>query len=179
MSVVALWADSDHLLSVLAPIGLAWTRRPSIVIDLDPAGPRYQSPFTLADLVAEGPTAAQLKPTRRGTSVLANGGVGIGDAAEIVGALALTWPNVVLRCDPSSEPPDTAVSILPLLPGPFAAASRSRSIYQDLGLRVRSPEGALVLPPPARSTLHALVRLDEVPVRSRWLKALAKLWGSP
>ena len=179
MSVVALWSDTDHLLSVLAPLGLAVMRRPSLVIDLDPIGPAYGSPFTLAALVADGPTAEQLKPMRKGTSVLTNGGVSVNDAAEVVGALAQAWPNVVLRCDPRSEPPESAISILPLLPRPFASGRRPRSVYQDLGLRVTPPEGALVLPRPSSSTLHALVRLEEVPIRSRWLKGLARLWGAP
>ena len=34
MSVVALWSPHDHLLSVIAPIGLAVTRRSALVIDL-------------------------------------------------------------------------------------------------------------------------------------------------
>lgn len=164
---------------MLAPLGLAVSRPPSLVIDLDPIGPSYDSPFTLADLATDGPTAAQLKPERNGTSILPNGGVAIGDAAEIVRALTRTWPNVVLRCDPRSEPPDSAVAILPLLPGPFASRRGHRSIYQDLGLGVQPPEGAFILPRPTPSTLHALTRLENVPIRSRWLRALAKLWGSP
>ena len=177
VSVVALWSESDHLLSVLSPIGLALSRNPSLVVDLDPSGPSYRCPVTLADLVREGPTKDQLDPAKGGVSVLPNGGVAVQDAAEVVGALVQRWPNVVIRCDPHSQPPRTAISILPLLPDPFLGQRSERIVYQSLGLQVRAPEGAFVLPPPGSATLNALTGLSAVPKRSKWMRALGKLWS--
>lgn len=176
MSVVALWSPSDHLLSVLAPIGLAMSRNPTLVVDLDPTGPRYRSDYTLADLVADGPTKTQLEPTRRGVSVLPNGGVGVEAASEVVGELAQRWPNMVIRCDPRYDPPESAIAILPLLPEPFRCSRHGPTVYQHLGLSVQPPRGALVLPPPGAATLHALTGLSSLPARSKWLRALSKLW---
>jgi hypothetical protein len=177
VSVVALWSESDHLLSVLSPIGLAVGRDPSLVIDLDPLGPRYASPFTLADLVRDGPTRDQLQPVKRGVALLANGGVAVDEAAEVVGELAQRWPNVVLRCDPRSEPPQTAIAIVPLLPAPFTGRPLERTVFQQIGLRVPAPQGAVVLPRPRSATLNALTGLSAVPNRSRWIQALARLWA--
>lgn len=176
MSVVALWSPSDHLLSVLAPIGLAMSRNPTLVVDLDPRGPRYPAPFTLADLVTDGPTKAQLEPTRRGVSVLPNGGVSAESAGEVVGELARRWPNTVIRCDPRDDPPQSAVAILPLLPEPFIVAGGGPTVYQHLGFRVQAPSGAFVLPRPGAATLNALTGLSSLPVRSKWLRSLSKLW---
>jgi hypothetical protein len=177
LSVVALWSGSDHLLSVLAPIGVAVGRRPSLVIDLDPRGPRYASPFTLADLVQDGPTSSQLEPSKTGVSVLANGGVSIDAAGDIVGVLAQRWPNVVIRCDPATEPPESAISIVPLLPDPFIGVPRGRAVYQQLGFRVATPPGAVLLPRPSTSTLRGLTGLSSMPAQSKWLRALGKLWA--
>jgi hypothetical protein len=178
MSVVALWSPSDHLLSVLAPLALAVSRRPSLVIDLDEAGPHYQSPFTLADLVRNGPTETQLRPVPGGPHVLANGGVPMADVHDVVAALIRRWPDVVLRCPPSMRPPDAAVRIVPLLPEPFAGLHRGRRVcFQDLGLGVDAPAGERVLPRPSQATLRSLVGL-RAPLRSRWVRSLQSLWGA-
>ena len=177
MSVIALWSESDHLLSVLAPIGLALNRSPSLVVDLDPFGPRYQTEYSLADLVADGPTRAQLEPPASGITVLPNGGVAVAQASDVVGALANRWPNVVIRCDPRAEPPDSAVAIVPLLPAPFLSPRHGRVVFQSLGFRVPTPAGSLVLPSPDTATVRALTGLARPPVRSKWVRALGKLWA--
>ena len=177
MPVVALWSPSDLLTSVLTPIGLASTRRPSLVIDLDPGGPVYGGDFTLADLVADGPTRSQLEPAQRAVAVLANGGIDISAASEVIGALIERWPNVVLRCDPSMEPPSRSVPIVPLLPEPFAVKVNRPAVYQSLGLPVRPPVGALVLPRPARSGVEAVMGLRSGALPTKWMASLAKLWS--
>ena len=56
-TVIGLHTESDHVLSVVAPVGLAAAAaRPALVIDLDPNGPAYPGTRSLADLVGEGPT---------------------------------------------------------------------------------------------------------------------------
>jgi len=178
MSVVALWSPSDHLLSVLAPLALAASRSPSLVIDLDQDGPSYSAPFTLAELVEAGPTAKQIERAKSGTHVLANGGVDASDASEVIGALVDRWPNVVLRCPPARPAPTEAVSIVPLLPEPLCSPrSTRRTLFQDVGLRTNAPAGGVVLPRPKASTLAALSQL-EVPVRSRWVNRLGSVWGT-
>lgn len=177
MSVVALWSRSDHLLSLLAPIGVALNRRPSVIVDLDPLGPRYDARYTLADLVADGPTKAQLEPSRRGVSFLPNGGVDVASASEVIAAIVERWPNVVIRCDPHIEPPETAIAIVPLLPQPLVRPMGTRTVYQRLGFRVSPPPQTLVLPRPDAATLHAVAGLSEPPMRSKWLRSLGKLWS--
>jgi hypothetical protein len=177
MSVVALWSPSDLLLSVLAPIGLAATRPSALVIDLDPRGPRYESPYTLADLVRDGAMKDQLDPLRGAVAVLPNGGVGIEDASRVVEALAERWPHVVLRCDPASQPPESAVSLLPLLPQQFMSRPTRRVVFQSLGFRAQAPKGALVLPRPGSATVNALMGLRTMPTKSSWLRQLAKIWS--
>jgi hypothetical protein len=177
MAVIALWSPSDLLTSVLTPVALARTRSTSLVIDLDPVGPRYGGEFTLADLVRDGPTRSQLEPQKRPVAVLANGGVGAQDAAEVVGALVDRWPNVVLRCDPSEPAPIRAVPIVPLLPAPFAPSVDRPAVYQSLGLSVRPPEGALVLPRPTSAVVESVLGLRMGLGRSRWLASVSKLWG--
>lgn len=178
MSVVALWSPADLLLGVFAPLAVAASRSPSLVVDLDPRGPSYPATFTLADLVANGPTRQQLEPPASGTHILPNGGVEMGVAEETLSALVDRWPNVVLRCPPYLPAPSEAIGILPLLPEPFAIKPTTRyTLFQDvglLGLKARSPE---VLPPPKARTLAALARL-EVPVRSRWVRSLRPVWGT-
>lgn len=178
MPVVALWSPNDLLLSVLTPIGLAMTRSQTLVIDLDPAGPRYESAYSLADLVADGPTRAQLEPHPRGIAVLPNGGVGVDDAAPVVRELVNRWPNTVLRCNPAVAPPETAISVLPLLPGAFMVRPTTRVVFQQLGLVRDIPKGAFVLPRPGRATLDALMGLRTMPTKSPWLQQLSRIWAT-
>jgi hypothetical protein len=177
MPVVAVWSPSDLLTGVLAPLGLAMTRDRSLVIDLDPRGPNYGGSYSLAQLVERGPTLAELRAPRKGTAVIANGGVTISEASEVVAALINEWPNVVLRCDPAASAPDRAVPIVPLLPGPLAIPVGQHAVYQSVGLRVHPPPSAFVLPRPRQATIDALVGLRTVPTRSRWLSALSKVWA--
>lgn len=176
MSVVALWSPNDLLSSVLTPIGLAMTRPQTLVIDLDPEGPRYGSEYSLADLVEDGPTRQQLEPRPKAVAVLPNGGIGIDDAAQVVGELVKRWPNTVLRCNPATPPPETAISVLPLLPAPFMSRPPTRIVFQQLGFAQEAPKGALVLPRPGRSTIDALMGLRTMPTRSAWLRKLSRVW---
>ena len=178
MSVVALWSPHDHLLSVIAPIGLAVTKRSALVIDLDPLGPLFPGSFTLADLVRDGPTDEQLSPSDRSIAILANGGVSVAEAAKVVAALVERWPNVVLRCSPAQPAPPAAVSLIPLLPAPFGSPPTPRTVYQRTGFRTEAPEESLVLPRPRRSTIEALMGLRRMPKRSAWLNQLGRVWSA-
>jgi hypothetical protein len=178
VSVIALWSPHDHLLSVVAPIGLAVTRSSALVIDLDPGGPPFPGEFTLAELVRDGPTDEQLSPSDGGIGILANGGVSVSDASEIVAALVTRWPNVVLRCSPAQPPPDAAVSLIPLLPAPFGSPPTPRTVYQRTGFHTEVPQHSLVLPRPRRSTIEGLMGLRRMPKRSAWLRQLGRVWSA-
>lgn len=178
MSVVALWSPHDHLLSVIAPIGLAVSRKSALLIDLDPDGPHFPGEFTLADLVNDGPTDVQLSPSDRSIAILANGGVSAAEASSVVEALVARWPNVVLRCSPSHPAPTAAVSLIPLLPAPFGSPPTPRTVYQRTGFRAEAPRESLVLPRPRRSTVEALMGLRRMPRRSVWLRELARVWSA-
>ncbi len=154
------------------------TRSQTLVIDLDPAGPRYESEYSLADLVTNGPTRKQLEPRPKAIAVLPNGGVGVDDAAPVVSELVKRWPNTVLRCNPSAPPPETAISILPLLPAAFMVRPATRIVFQQLGFAQGAPKGALVLPKPRRSTIDALMGLRSMPTKSPWLRQLSRVWSA-
>ncbi|MCB1246093.1 MAG: hypothetical protein KDB69_02365 [Acidimicrobiia bacterium] len=177
MSVVALWSPSDLVLSILAPLAVAASRPPCLVVDLDPNGPRFSAGPTLAELVADGPTADQLAPKRSGVSVLGNGGVRAGDAEDVVAALGRRWPSLVLRCPPTEPAPPAAIALIPLLPGPLALRTDPhRTILQRVGLRVDVPDGIPVVREPRPSTLRALASM-RMPVRSRWVRQLGQIWS--
>src|SRR5688572_21737320 len=54
-TVIGLHTEVDHVLSVVAPVGLAAAAaRPALVIDLDPDGPTFPGPRSLAELVGDG-----------------------------------------------------------------------------------------------------------------------------
>ena len=102
MPALALWTPEDGLLGALAPLGLALAAGTALVVDLDPLGPHYPGTTSLADLVAEGPRQADLKPAHRGVAVLRNGGVAPAAAAEVVAAP--TAEALRPHCRPRRQP---------------------------------------------------------------------------
>ncbi len=174
MSAVALWSPSDYVLSVLAPLAVAASRSSCLVVDLDTQGPIHPSPYTLADLVSDGPTAAQLEPRKGPPHLLPNGGVAPHEAREVVSALVDRWPNVVLRCPPAEPAPSDAIQLIPLLPTP-TRVSRGPVVFQDLGFGVEPPNGTTSVRRPRRSTIESLIN-HRVPLGSRWVRDLAAIW---
>ena len=69
MPALSIWSPEDGVLGAVAPLGLAAAAGTALVVDLDPGGPRYPGPATLADLVADGPRRGDLSPSRRGVSI--------------------------------------------------------------------------------------------------------------
>jgi len=102
-TVIGLHTEVDHVLSVVAPVGLAAAAaRPVLVIDLDPEGPMFPGPRSLAELVNEGPTRLELFPGSAGghgpgVALLRNGGIEWKPAIPMIEALARQWPALVLR----------------------------------------------------------------------------------
>lgn len=176
MSVVALWSPVDLMLGVVGPLGATAAGGTALLVDLDPAGPRYGGPYSLADLVSRGPTRDQLEPTRSGPAVLRNGGVSPDEAEEVVAALVARWPNVVLRCPPSDDMTTRGIALLPLLPEPFTPTVNGSFVYQQTSLSGRKPRNVQVLPIPRPGTVRALLAGVRPRPRDRWIRALGAVW---
>lgn len=176
ISVLALWSPVDVTLGIIGPLGAATAAGTALVIDLDVHGPPFGGAFSLADLVADGPTRAQLEPSKQGPAVLRNGGIDAEQAAEVVSALIERWPNIVLRCPPSTGASSQAIALLPLLPEPFTPKVEGRVVYQDTRLpRPRSPLGP-VLPVPRAGTVRALLAGSRPSPGDRWVRAFRQVW---
>jgi len=174
MAVLAVHTREDGLLSALAPLGLGAATGTALVIDLDPAGPRYPGAGSLAELVSDGPRRSDLSPTRAGLAVLRNGGVDARSAADVVAALVEGWPAVVLRLPKASGDLRPDVEVRPLVPGGLYPHDSGPSIvYQDLGFRI--PAEGPVLPPLKRPAAAALLA-GTVPFRSSWVRAWRAMW---
>lgn len=179
MTALALWTAHDGLLSAVAPLGLAAAAGTALVVDLDPDGPAYPGPGSLADLLDRGPRRADLIPGRRGVAVLRNGGVGMEAAREVVDALVDGWPNVVLRlATVPHAAPVPVVPVWPLLPGALAVQPVGAAVYQRTGFP-GSPAGpGPVLPKPPASVVSALLH-GTVPAAARWIRSWRQVWRLP
>ncbi|MCL1599436.1 MAG: hypothetical protein M3094_09645, partial [Actinomycetia bacterium] len=131
----------------------------------------------LASLVRRGPTEAQLQPKQRGVAVLANGGVSVSEASQVVAALAQRWPNLVLACAPHAALSSHAVGIVPVLPEPFAATVDGTVVYQRTAYGGSTHPEAVVLPVPRRSTVRALLSGRMPAPRDRWVRSLEAVWA--
>lgn len=185
-TVIGLHTESDQVLSVVAPVGLgAAAARPALVIDLDPAGPRYPGPRSLAELVGEGPTRSELFPRLTsnqgsGVALLRNGGIGWEPAVSIVEALAKQWPAIVLRLPATGGPwPWPVVPVVPLFPGILQPEGGRAAVWQSITSgRDTAPGPGPVLPALDRSALSRLLTLRSEP-RGRWVRAWSQVWELP
>jgi len=180
VSVLGVVTHQDGVLSALAPLGLAASVPTALMIDLDPDGPRYPGDPSLAQLVAHGPTAADLHPARSGLAVLRNGGISLDEADQVVDALAEGWPNVVLRLSEhsSARPYVPIVPVVPLFPGLLSIPWEQPAVFQHTGFPVPPPAPGPVLPRPSRRTIGGLLegRVDQ---HSRWIKSWGQVWELP
>ncbi|MFQ5948808.1 MAG: hypothetical protein ACE5KX_08110 [Acidimicrobiia bacterium] len=181
MPALALWTPEDGLLGAVAPLGLAAAAGTALVVDLDPEGPGYPGPASLAELVRDGPRRSDLQPQRRGMAVLRNGGIPPHQATQVVDALMAGWESVVLRLPPRPAPaqrPVPVVRVHPLFPGGLFPPPDGPAAYQATGWRVPSPGPGPVLPRPRPETLARLLA-GVVPARDRWLRAWGEVWRYP
>lgn len=177
MAALAIHTREDGLLGALAPLGLAAAAETALVIDLDPAGPRYPGTGSLAQLVADQPRRQDLEPVRSGLAVLRNGGVEYQEAAEVVAALIRGWPSVVLRLAAGLQVPAgvLGLTVLPLVPGGLFEVPETPVVYQPMGFRMSPPQAGMMLPSLTRRVAAALLG-GNVPRRSRWIRAWGTLW---
>jgi hypothetical protein len=180
MTALAVWTASDGLLSAVAPIGLAAAAGTALVVDLDPHGPVYPGKASLADLVGEGPRRADLVPGRNGVAVLRNGGVDPAEAREVIDALAIGWPHLVVRvADPDhAEALAPLVPVWPLLPGILTPRAKTQSVYQRTGFVTNPPGPGPVLPKLRPAFLAGLLN-GTLAHGSRWVAAWREVWRLP
>jgi hypothetical protein len=180
MPALAVWTASDGLLSAVAPLGLAAAAGTALVVDLDPTGPIYPGSASLADLVADGPRRADLVPGRKGVAVLRNGGVSAAEAREVIDALVVGWPYLVVRVGDPGMVDGLAplVPVWPLLPGILAPRAETQCVYQRTGFAATPPGPGPVLPQPRPAFLAGLLN-GTVARRSRWVAAWRQVWRLP
>lgn len=165
------------MLSVVAPLGLAAAAGSALVVDLDPEGPAYPGPGSLAALVADGPRLTDLRPARSGVAILRNGGVAADAASEVLEAIVAGWPAVVFRLPATAAPARDAVCVASLVPRPlFSHPTGSRLVLQSCGWRLDPPDEAVVLPRPSRTTMRRLVEGVMPPRLDRWVRAWRPVW---
>lgn len=185
-TVIGIHTEFDHVLSVVAPVGLAAAAaRPALVIDLDPDGPPYPGTRSLAELVGEGPTRSELSPRLSGSggagvALLRNGGIGWEAAAPMIEALAQQWPALVLRLPENGGSwPWPVVPVRSLLPGILRPQGGRAAVWQSVtSRRAFAPGPGPVLPALNRSALERILVLRSEP-RGRWVKAWSQVWELP
>jgi hypothetical protein len=173
--ILGVWSP-DPVLSILAPIGLAASAGTALIVDLTAtSGP---SGRTLADLVDDGPSLAELSPGRRGIAMLAGGNVAVGPALELVGRLAEHWPALVIRA-PDGEIPLASVPVIPLFPGRLAPITvPTHGVWQPVGGGSNPPGPGPVLPRLRAGTIRRMLA-GQLPGRSRWVEAWRSVWEIP
>ena len=176
MPALAIWSPEDEVLGAIAPLALGAAAGTAVIVDLDVDGPRYPGELTLAGLVSDGPTKADLSPQRRGIAVVSNGGVDPEDAEPVLRALVDGWPAVVFRLPADHIGGDGAIPVFPLIPGSMMDRPSGPAIYQRSGWRVRVPEGGIVLPRPSRGTISALLTGHTPHPGDRWIRAWRRAW---
>jgi hypothetical protein len=181
-AVLAVWTPEDGLLGALAPLGLAAAGGSALVVDLDPGGPAYPGPRSLADLAGDGPRRTELEPERGGVAVLRNGGIAAADAADVVRALIGRWPRVVLRLPPRpavAGPGVPTVVVRLLAPGGLYPAGSRPAVYQATPHPMQLPGPGVRLPVPSRRTTAALLTGRMPAAGSRWVRAWRRVWEVP
>lgn len=174
MVALAVHTVHDDLLGLVAPFALAMAHRTALVIDLDRHGLPLPGDRSLALLVEDGPTLAELVPSRPGLAVLPHGGVDSAAAMPVVGALAGSWPCVVVRSR-VPLPGMPFAEVTPLVPG-VATRTKPR-IWVRTGIGSPKPGPGPVVDSPGRSAVGAVLA-GRVPA-GRWVRSWAGVWRWP
>jgi hypothetical protein len=178
MPALSTWTPEDALLGAVAPLALAAAAGTALVVDLDPAGPRYGGAMSLADLVRSSPRRSDLEPQRRGVAVLRNGGVEADDCGELLSALVLGWPTVVLRLAPQSTLGWGSVGVVPvrlMLPAGWFGGNDRFAVHQRSAWHAAPAGPGPILPRPRRATIAALLS-GRRPGPDRWLRVWRQVW---
>ncbi|HEX5723005.1 MAG TPA: hypothetical protein VFZ06_09710 [Acidimicrobiia bacterium] len=178
--ILGVRTEIDSVLSVLAPLGLAAAADPpSLLIDLDPSGPAYPSRRSLADLVSDGPTRAELTPGSTGMAVLRNGGIEWREAVESVHRLATSWSSITLRVGlDDTGLPWPVIPVVPLLPGFLTIDDGRPAVWQTSERGQVAPGPGPLLPPLGRRVVHQCLEARSIP-RGRWVRGWRQVWELP
>jgi hypothetical protein len=173
MASLAVCTHHDDLLGLVAPFAIASFRPTVLVVDLEPDGLGFPGERTLAALVEDSPTLAELVPERAGVASLPNGGISADETGEVLSALQRGWPSVVFR---SRHPIDGMpfVNVRPEL-GSVGAPGQSVWVKSGFGVDEES-EGPRVRPPGRAAFLAA--RSGRT-MRGRWLRSWEQVWEWP
>lgn len=167
----------DPVLSLVGSIGLAASVGTALVVDLldDGSGGGRR---TLRDIVDDGPTLAEMSPTRRGVALIRGGGVDANATDRILGELSGRWPAIVIRRGLGAGTYPT-VPAIPLYPGRLLPVGDvSHCVWQPVGTGSEAPAPGLVLPRLRPATLRRLLS-GHLPRRSRWIAAWRPVWEMP
>ena len=178
--ILGVRTEIDSVLSVLAPLGLAVAGdQASLLIDLDPKGPAYPSRRSLADLVSDGPTRAELRPGAHGIAVLRNGGIDWNDAIGTIERLATSWSSLTLRVGlDDAGLPWPVIPVVPLLPGFLAIRDGRPAVWQASERGQVAPGPGPVLPPLGRKVVYQLLETRLNP-QGRWVRGWRQVWELP
>lgn len=174
MVALAVHTIHDDLLGVVAPVALAMAHRTALVIDLDAEGLPLPGNRSLARMVEDGPTLAELVPSRTGLAVLSHGGVDVSDTTEVVNALARAWPCVVVR-SPVPVQGMPFAEVTPLVPG-VGTRTKPR-VWVRTGIGKIEPGPGPVVDSPGRSALTSVLA-GRMPA-GRWTRSWAGVWRWP
>ena len=178
MPVLAVWTPEGGLLGAVAPLGLALAASNALVIDLDPSGPDYPGPTSLAGLTAESPSRADLA-TRPGVAILRNGGIDARSAAKVVEALIEANESVVLRLPVgplSNSLSHPVVPVRQLLPGGWFRRFDGPAVYQATPVWESMPGPGVRLPIPSPAMIRALLSGRRPAARDKWVAAWRSVW---
>jgi hypothetical protein len=168
--------STDPVLSLLGAMGLGQAVGTALVVDMC-RDLNLRIARSLADIVAEGPTLAELSPGRSGVALLSSGPLSPAECLAAVGALAPHWPAVVVRCEQGKWDGPT-VPVRPLLPGLLQWTAPGPAVWQPLAGSVRPPGPGPVLPRLRASSVRRMLSGRALP-RSRWVHAWGPVWGMP
>ena len=158
----------------MTPVALALAHRTALVVDLDRQGLPLPGKCSLAGMVEDGPTLAELVPSRSGLAILPHGGADTEAASQVVAALVESWPCVVVRSRvPLPGMPFTEVT--PLVPG--VDTRTAPRVWVRTGIGRVEPGPGPVVDSPGRSAVSAVLS-GRVPA-GRWVRSWTGVWRWP
>ncbi len=179
MPAIHLWSPDDRTLGSLGALALGAAAGTCLVVDLAGASADPPRGPTMATIVADGPTAAQLRPSRAGVAYLPGGGASVADAIELLDAFAVGWPAVVVHAPGRDAPLGyPTVPVLPLVPAGLRTAVDGPAVYQPTAWPVLEHPDGVVLTRPLPGELRRLGRMQR-PAWGRWVRSWRKVWSYP
>lgn len=173
--ILGVWSP-DPILSLVAPIGLAASAGTALVVDMCAAS--ATSGRTLASLMTDGPTLAELSPGRQGIAWLPGGDADRTEAVELITQLGSHWPAVVVRVG-DRDLPFATVPVIPLFPGRLVPKVETpNGVWQPVRGGAEPPGPGPVLPRLRAGVVRKMLA-GQLPRRSKWVAAWRSVWEMP